>query len=284
MAIIKSIVNGELVASISINDRGLNYGDGLFETIALVNHTPVFWQQHYQRLVKGGEVLGIGIPSENELRVNIQKLYENENIYDNYVVKIIITRGEGERGYRVQEDVSPNVVLQLSTYPAYKLEFWSSGVSLKLCDTQLAEQKLLAGIKHLNRLEQVLARREWGNEYQEGLMSDISANIIEGVMSNLFIVNEGVVITPLLSKAGVSGIMRGIILDICEEEGIPVRQDIVTLESLEKAQEIFLTNSLIGIWPVKNIEDNVYPMGNITKNIIQLLIKKHSVDYGSLGL
>ena len=284
MAILKSIVNGEFASTISLNDRGFNYGDGLFETIAMVNNKPVLWEQHFQRLSHGCEVLGISKPDEQELKDEIARLCADFNSNTAYVVKIVVTRGESERGYKEPLNSSPNLVLILSSYPVYKPNYWDEGVSIRLCSTKLSRQTQLAGIKHLNRLEQVLARREWGDEFQEGLMAEESGNIIEGVMTNLFIVKDNVIITPDLSDAGVNGIMRNIIITICEAEGIQINQGIVSLDELNKADEIFLTNSLIGVWPVKNIEDKVYPVGMLTRKLMRLLVEKYLVDYASVNL
>ena len=284
MALINSIVNGEITSSISIQDRGFHYGDGLFETIAFVNQQPVLWEQHYQRLSSGCQILGIQCPTESELRNDITKL--NEATVDNpdSVLKIIVTRGDSDRGYKVAQESKSNVVLLLSTYPKYPPQYWHEGINVRLCKTTLSTHTQLAGLKHLNRLEQVLARQEWCDEFQEGLISDDKGYLVEGVMSNLFIVKNKSIITPCIDKAGVDGIMRNVVLNLCESNGIIAKQDKLSSEQVLDADEVFLTNSIIGIWPVNRIDTQSYSIGETTKLIMQLLKKEYSIDYATIRL
>src|SRR5690606_20422301 len=130
------------------------------------------------------------------------------------------------------------------------------------CTTRLAEQPLLAGLKHLNRLEQVLARSEWqGGEFAEGLMRDQSGRVIEGVFSNLFIVQEGVLVTADLSRCGVAGVMRAALLDSARAEGLKVEVRDISLEEFFQADEVFLCNSLFGVWPVRSVTGHHWPVG-----------------------
>ncbi len=284
MAVLNSIVNGELSKIISIQDRGFNYGDGLFETIALVNQQPVFWNEHYQRLLKGCEVLGIDCPAEQKLKGDIEKLIHLSRNINTAVAKIMVTRGNSERGYQYNDNLVPNVIVSLSAYPSYPSSYWEEGVKVKLCETRLSSQQQLAGIKHLNRLEQVLARNEWQDEYQEGLMANAAGNIIEAVISNVFIIKDNIVQTPLIINAGVNGIMRNIVLKLCKANGIMAVEDKISLEQVLAADEVFLTNSIIGIWPVKHINSQAYILGLITKNIMQFLIEDYSVDYATFSI
>ena len=193
MAMLNCIVNGDISSVISIQDRGFNYGDGVFETIALVEENLVFWTEHYQRLQLGCNTIGIECPSEESLKNDIKCLCESIQEKQNFVVKIIVTRGNSERGYKVNNEAETNVSVKLSTFPIYSSDFWLNGITVKYCKTRLSLQKQLAGIKHLNRLEQVLARREWDEEYQEGLVSDNDGYLIEAVffifLSNQVIIN-----------------------------------------------------------------------------------------------
>jgi len=284
MAVLNSIVNGEIGTKISIQDRGFNYGDGLFETMLLVNHQPVFWDEHYQRLIKGCKVLGIRCPSGESLKEDIEKLWHLTPDVNVAVIKIIVTRGDSKRGYQYPDNIASNVVIFLSTYPGYPVSYWNEGVKVKICETLLSSHTQLAGLKHLNRLEQVIARNEWQDDYQEGLMADISGNIVEGVMSNIFIVKDNLVRTPLIINAGVNGIMRNIILKICEANGIMALEDDISLKQLLAADEVFLTNSIIGVWPVKQINNRLYTTGLATKNIMKLLTKQYSVDYAAVSV
>lgn len=284
MPILNSIVNGDLSSIISIQDRGFNYGDGVFETIAFVEQKLVFWKEHYQRLLLGCDALGIICPSEESLKIDIKKLCESVDEKQNCVIKIIVTRGDGERGYKFNSEIEANVIASLSTFPSYPNDFWINGITVKYCKTKLSEQKQLAGIKHLNRLDQLLARREWDDECQEGLLSDAHGNLIEGVMSNVFIVKDNSILTPFIDNAGVNGIMRNVILNLCESNGIIAKEAKLTYESVLDADEVFLTNSLVGVWPVTTIDKQSFSIGNCTKNLIQLLIKEYSINYATLSI
>lgn len=277
------MVNGKPQSTISVMDRGFNYGDGVFETILLVNNTPVLLEEHYKRLSGGCDALGISCPDKNALAKQIKELICSDNSDLNRVLKIIITRGESERGYKIAEQNNITIVMQLSQYPEYSKSYWAKGVDVQLCHTRLSGNKKLAGLKHLNRLDQVLARKEWNNEYQEGLMLDESDNIIEGVMSNLFIVEKGQLITPLIERAGVRGIMRDSVLKLCESDGIMFSEDSLSFKRVLSADEVFLTNSLIGVWPVRKIDTQEFTVGTktITKRIMQLLTTSHLVDYAA---
>jgi len=283
MALLNSIVNGEEASAISTQDRGFNYGDGLFETFLLLNGHAVFWDEHYQRLVNGCGALGIASPTEQRLKNDIDILYQLNPNVRTAVIKLMVTRGDSERGYHAEDNLSPNIITSISTYPSYLTEYWNEGVLVKKCNTLLSSQIQLAGLKHLNRLEQVLARQEWRDEFQEGLMSDVNGNIVEGVMSNIFIVKNETMSTPLIKNAGVNGVMRNIVLKLCEANGIMVVEDNLSNNKLVEADEIFLTNSIIGIWPVKRLENKSYP-NKLTTKIMKLLVEKYSVDYATLYL
>lgn len=284
MALINSCVNGEVSSSISIQDRGFNYGDGVFETIAVINQNLIFWKQHFQRLILGCNALGIQCPTELELNADIDKLLNVNIDITALVIKIIITRGNSERGYRISEKSESNVVVLLSSYPVYPSSFWLEGIKITCCKTILSKQKQLSGVKHLNRLEQVLARQEWDDEFQEGLMSDEDGYVIEGVMSNLFFVKNNSIVTPCIENSGIDGIMRNVVLNLCESSGIIVKQDKITLEQVLDADEIFVTNSIVGIWPVNTIDKHIFSIGVTTKKLMTSLIKEHLVDYAALSL
>ena len=284
MALLKALVNGDFSSGVSVNDRGLNYGDGAFETIAYTNGNAVFWERHYKRLKKGCDILGFDCPIENDLLKDIKKITETDGSTDNAVIKIIVTRGESERGYKPSEHTTPNVIVSLSAYPLYPSAYWKDGVDIKKCTTNLSSQKKTSGIKHLNRIDQVLARREWDDEFQEGLMLNENGHVIEAVMSNVFIVEDKKIVTPIIKGSGVKGIMREVVLNICETSGIMVLKDKLTLERVLKADEVFLTNSLIGIWPVKRIENTQLEVGSLTQEIMQSLKNKYMVNYASLSL
>lgn len=264
-------VNGVATDAVSARDRGFQYGDGLFETIAVQRGTPLLLDRHLARLSTGTARLGFQI-SPALLREEAGQLCRD---VERGVLKIIVTRGISERGYRGDPAATPTRVLSLSDWPSYPAAYVKEGVDVRLCRMRLATQPALAGLKHLNRLEQVLARAEWGDEFAEGLMQDESDNIVEGTMTNVFLVRDKTLVTPALDRCGVEGVMRAEILERAARLGIASRVETVTPEHLEQAQEIFLTNSLIGLWPVRRIEHRSYAIGDITRKIQQAIRDAH---------
>ncbi|WP_027897028.1 aminodeoxychorismate lyase [Zestomonas thermotolerans] len=261
-------VDGRLVQTLSIRDRGLAYGDGLFETIAVKSGRPRLLSRHLARLSDGCARLAIPCDQgllRDELLAFCAALGEG-------VAKLILTRGDGVRGYAPAVDAEPRRILLGSAFPAYPPGNAEQGVRLFPCRTRLAEQPLLAGLKHLNRLEQVLARGEWQDaEYAEGLMRDQAGRVVEGVFSNLFLVRDGTLVTPALSRCGVAGVMRAELLDRAAAAGVAVEVRDVDYAELFGADEVFLCNSLYGIWPVRALEDRHWPVGPLTRKLQHII-------------
>ena len=256
------LVNGEIRDHINITDRGLQYGDGLFETIAVFNDHPRLWERHWQRLSSGCRRLGIEGIDPRELWIEAERVCSD---IKKGVLKVIITRGPSDRGYGSSPASKPTRIMVTYPWPSYPDKYWEYGVSVRMCSTRMGRNPVLAGMKHLNRLEQVMARREWDDpEIVEGLMLDDSDYVISGTMSNLFIVNDKQLITPVLTDCGVKGIMRGVILDLSADLGIHFEEASLRLLHLQQASEVFLCNALIGIWPVRCIDQQNYSIGAIT--------------------
>ena len=250
------LINGKSEKNLSCLDRGLQYGDGLFETIVFRNGKLQNWSLHWQRLTSGCERLTLPIPEQEEILDEIGQVTNNA---DSAVVKILYTRGVGGRGYAFSEMMPTRIIMQFPL-PQHPEENSSEGVNLYLCKTRLAHQPLLAGLKHLNRLENVLARNEWNDtKYAEGLLCCTNGSVIEGTMSNIFMVKNGMLYTPELSQCGVRGVTRTRIIQFAKEKKIKVAEDNLSLDDLQHADEIFVCNSVIEIWPVKNIADNDFP-------------------------
>jgi len=263
------LVNGEFRDYIEIADRGFQYGDGLFETIAVVGGKPAFWHQHWQRLQSGCRCLNIPLPNPEILFSEAKNLCRQA---DKGVLKIIVTRGAGGRGYRQPNDIVPNRVLSLHPFPDYPDSYKEKGITARFCTTRLGLNTVLAGIKHLNRLEQVLARAEWTDPaIQEGIMLDNNAHVIEGTMTNLFYAKNDTLYTSAIVQAGIAGVMRHIILSLSSSRGLPAVEHLYSINELLSADEIFVCNSIIGIWPVNRIADTDYPVGPKTKLIQQWL-------------
>ena len=266
------LLNGETKHCIEFSDRGFQYGDGLFETIEVLNGIPVFLNQHFQRLSKGCEKLLIPMPDIDIIRKEAFQLAQS-SVSKQAVLKLIVTRGSGGRGYRQPETIHPTRLFSLHPYPGYPESFKQQGINLRFCNTRLGINPALSGIKHLNRLEQVMARSEWNSpEIQEGLMLDINGNVIEGTMSNIFLVKENSLYTPVIEQCGVEGVLRNIVIAEARKNQMQVVEKTLSKEDVKSADEVFVTNSIVGIWPVKQLEKKKYLLGPITKRMQQLLL------------
>ena len=267
------LINGQFNEILSIQDRGLHYGDGVFETIAIQDERPLCWDKHISRLNLGCRCLGFDCPAEELLQYEANQLCANTQ---RGVLKIILTRGQGGRGYKPPESRGmPTRILANYPWPDFPEANAIHGVKIKICNTRLGRNSQLAGIKHLNRLEQVLARSEWDTEdIAEGLMLDTEGNVIEGTMSNLFIAHGDKLLTPDLTYCGIAGIIRQSILALAPEFGMQIGVMPITQNELYAADEIFLCNSVIGIWPVCQLVDHYYEPGLWAARIRGQLIKQ----------
>lgn len=266
------LINGKTDSQLSVMDRGLQYGDGVFETIAVTEGRCCLWGFHIERLIEGCQRLGMPAPDASLLLDEAQRAIASA---DTGVLKIIITRGSGGRGYRPPDDVSLNRILICSPVPCFPDDAQQQGVAIQTCSTRLGRNASLAGIKHLNRLEQVLASMEWSDPLiSEGLMLDESDRVIEGTKSNLFIVKEGVLRTPDLTQCGVSGVMRALVIDIAKSMDISVVVSDITMHDLRMADGLFLTNSLIGIWPVRELDGQVVDIKAVDKQLIEAVMEQ----------
>jgi len=260
------LVNSEQSDQIAVADRGLQYGDGLFETIAVLNGQLQFWQHHMARLSEGCGRLGIPEPAIPLLLNEARKAAQGQA---KGIIKIIITRGQGGRGYRAPKPAQPSRIVAFHPWPDYPEQMHSDGVVLRYCRTMLGISPALAGLKHLNRLEQVLARSEWDEpEIFEGVMSDVNGHLVEGTMSNIFFVDAWGLHTPDLSYNGVSGIMRGRILAMAEALGMYCQTGRFSHRELNQADELFICNSIIGIVPVRELEGLQKQPGPVAQKII----------------
>jgi 4-amino-4-deoxychorismate lyase len=246
-----SLVNGRETDQISVADRGLTYGDGLFETVAVREGLPCLWGEHLRRLESGARRLGIAFPPRDLLREEGERVVGGTSPS---VLKIILTRGGGGRGYRPPSGVLPTRILMRFPEPEYPLVWREKGVTATLCKTLLGENPYLAGLKHLNRLEQVLARAEWDDpQIAEGIVFDGRGRVIGGSMTNLFLLKTDRLLTPRLDSCGIAGTVRSRVMGMAAASGIEVREADLTRENLFGADGLFLTNALIGIWPVRRL-------------------------------
>ena len=229
--------------SFALNDRGLAYGDGVFETILVHVGQPVWWEEHWQRLLLGARVLGIPGPNENVVLESCRELLAGES---RCVLKIILTRGSGGRGYLPPENPDPHIILSIHPAP----EIIRDRIVLRWCETRLAQQPLLAGIKHLNRLEQVLARNEWRDpSIFDGLMCDQDGNVVCATAANVFVKLGGQWLTPQIDHAGIAGVARAWVL----KQWPQVREARISRPEAEQAEAVFICNAVRGILGVNRL-------------------------------
>ena len=265
------IVNGRSGDSLAVLDRGLQYGDGLFETIAFIHGNAPLWDRHMTRLSAGCRALALPLQDTAGLAREARQLLQSEDaLFGRHVVKIIITRGEHGSGYFPGEGDATRILYRRD-WPQRAQQ----GIALHRCQTRLATGSPLAGLKTLNRLEQVIAAaeiREAG--FQEGLLCDADGFMVEALMSNLFWLKQGVLCTPLLDRCGVSGVMRAEVIEQAEQFGMNVREVRETPDTLESAQAVFLTNAL-GLTAVSEFSGRVMDVDAVPiklRNAIQQLL------------
>jgi 4-amino-4-deoxychorismate lyase len=265
------IVNGNLNSGISPLDRGLAYGDGVFRTLKMVDGLPEQWPAHYQKLVADCGAIGIVCPSAELLMSDLQQLFFPD---ETSVAKIIITRGEGERGYAPPAITAPMRLVIKSAVPDYAETNFSEGVNLHVCETRLAHQPRLAGVKHLNRLENVLARMEWhAPEISEGIMLDFQDNVIECTSANIFARFGDRLFTPSLDLCGIAGITRQRILELAHTLGLVAKIEILNLERLLLADEVMICNSLYGVWQVRSVQGRTWAKQNLAADLRKALLR-----------
>ncbi len=248
MSVARSWVNGVAETTVPVLDRGLHYGDGVFTTALVVDGEVIYLDEHIRRLTLDALALNLPSPSPWLLRSEFETAATNQSLA---VAKYLLTRGPGERGYRAPEQGEPTRIALRADCPRYPQSYWEQGISLRVCSHRLSAQPHLAGVKHLNRLDQVLARSEWtGDHPAEGLMLGQDGGLICGTMTNVFLVSQGRLLTPSLATAGIAGVMRARVLSVADALAIPVSVGRYTLENLLAADEVFMSNAVIGMWPV----------------------------------
>ena len=246
------LVNGR-ATGVDPADRGLAYGDGLFETMAAKDGRIRWLDLHFDRLTEGCARLGLPAPDLDEIRREIGTHCPAEGFA---AVKLIYTRGAGARGYRPPKEPKPTRILGISAWPDYPKSNYSRGIELQTLRMRLGENPELAGLKHLCRLEQVLAQRELERVgAQEGLLLDTGGRVVSGTSSNVFAVLGAKLLTPALTRCGVRGVMRRAVLARAADVGLDAEERDIDPAELESANEIFVTNALFGIWPVARLDD-----------------------------
>lgn len=258
------LVNGEAQAVLSTTDRGLAYGDGLFETIAVHEGQAPLLDLHLDRLIRSCERLALKPLNLELVREELARLAA----HDSCIIKVTLTRGENERGYRIPPKQNPVTrIVQRFELPQYPQSYKTEGVRVRLCNYRLPINPVLAGIKHLNRLDQIMARSEWADDFEEGLMLDLEDRVVEGTMSNLFVYKDKQLFTPSLEYCGVKGVMREYILQYLKQQNIQCDVRTLRLDDIRNADSMFLCNSVIGVWPIRELNRAEYVIAPLVKKI-----------------
>ena len=246
------LVNGQPADTVDARDRGLAYGDGVFRTLRTQAGRPLWWRDHYAKLATDCAALMLACPDEAELHAEVCQVAEAGE----GVVKVMLTRGAGARGYAPPHDPSTTRIVVPAPLPAYAQADAPDAITARWCSLRLARQPRLAGIKHLNRLENVLARAEWSDpEIFEGLLCDDLGAVIGGVMSNLLIIKDGELFTPDLAECGVAGVARTRLLRAAPRLGIATHIGRLPPAAILAADEVMICNSVIGVRRVARLDD-----------------------------
>jgi len=239
---IRYFAGNRRVDALPDHDRGLAYGDGLFETMLAFRGDVPWWPAHWQRLRRGAQALRLVLPDENVVRAEGERLLESGD----GVLKLIVTRGAGGRGYAAPTDAEPHWIVSKHPRPPSSP---ASGLMLRWCDTRLALQPALAGIKHCNRLEQVLARSEWDDPtVHEGLVRSADGDVVSATAANVFVLHEGAWKTPSVDRCGIAGVCRAWAL-----AALDAAQSRLAVTDVEAAEAVFLCNAVRGILPVAQL-------------------------------
>ncbi len=262
------IINGVPGAPLDPLDRGLQYGDGVFRTLRVEHAAPRWWDEHLSKLEADASRLGLACPSPELWQSDLAQLGASPA---DGTLKLLLTRGVGARGYLPAAATSTRILIHTPGSPP-SAAWPQAGLNLRLCHLRLGEQPRLAGIKHLNRLENVLARSEWNSpEIHEGLLLDSRDRVISGVMSNLFLWREGCLHTPALNQCGVAGVTRDRLLRRAAEAGYRIEIRDLYLDDVLAAEEVMLTNSLIGLCRGASLEQRTWPVPIISPKLRLLL-------------
>lgn len=270
-----TFINGTPANTISADDRGLLYGDGVFETMLALHGRLPFWEAHRQRLESS--LSRLFIPRIDSVSL-LDDVSQNLDESTHQVIKIIVTRGTAQRGYSISANSKPTVIISVAKADKAILTRTHRPGRVMFCQTRLGRQQQLAGIKHLNRLEQILARKEVDDAgYDEGIVADSNEQIIEATQHNFFIIKDNELYTPDLSYCGVEGIMRKFALQQAELMNLKTHIQPLDKDFILSADELFLTNSITGIWPICELDNKRFEAGSITlklKNIVDDILER----------
>ena len=262
------LINGDELSKVSVFSRNMQFGDGLFETCVGSNGKILFWAMHVKRLNDGCEKLNIKKIAES-LWLNDIKKAVSLSSHKNYVIKLILSRGESLRGYGYKGDIEPVRIVIVSQLKKPKV---NKSFSLEYLDSGYHSNPKLAGIKHCNRLEQVLARA--GLLSDEGIMLDENENVISVTQGNIYFIFGDKLLTPILDRCGVMGSRRSLILELARSLKIVALESDISIDYARQADEVFISNSIIGIQPVHSIESHKLGKNPLSEKIQKAFLSK----------
>ncbi len=263
------IDNSQFLGELDSWSRAEQFGDGLFETMAVKDGVVSSVYLHAKRLKKGLVRLKINLPSDDihGLLVDYINQMTKKSGRQSGVLKVIVSRGSSARGYSFDKQAKPRVTAFFSEYQSPASNLYKKGIVVSVCQTQCAIQSQLAGLKHLNRLENVLAKAELQDGEFEGLMMNHLGFVIEGTMSNVFFEKNAVLYTPSLTLSGVEGVMRQMVIGYCQDNNITLNVVDIQMQTPLQFDSAFICNSVMGILPVKKIKNESLSIGPITQKL-----------------
>jgi 4-amino-4-deoxychorismate lyase len=265
--------DGRPVESVALDERGFQYGDGLFETIAIRDGAPRLWNLHLERLTDGCKRLAIAPPDAGMLSRWLDSALAHADVGAAHcLAKMVVTSGTSHRGYGRTNIATPSVFIGVFASAPLDAAAYRDGIDTIRCKTPLAVGSVTAGLKTLNRIEQVLARSEClAAGVFEGLVFDADTRLICGTMSNVFLVSNNTIITADLARCGVAGVMRRHLMTTLRNDGHDVQALDLGEGDLRRADEVFLTNSQFGVLPVTRCDSNSWSIGPVTRGVMDLL-------------
>ena len=272
------LIDGKKQSKASIFNRNTQFGDGLFETCLVENKKLLFWSNHFERMKLGCDRLKISMIDETLWLSDIKKAFSLMKI-DNCIVKLVLSRGESLRGYSYKDNIRP---IRITIVSELKKNNQDKAFSLEFCNSGYNSNPKLAGIKHCNRLEQVIARA--GIKVDDGIMLDENENVVSVTQGNIFCIQGNRLITPNLDKCGIEGTRRAVILKIAVDLGFDINIKNLSVAELLRSDEVFISNSIQGVGPVNQIEDFVYSKHKITEIISETLKEKSAEDNSFIWL
>ena len=265
------LINGSNTSGLDPFDRGLAYGDGVFRTFKVINGKPLHWDYHFQTLSYDCEKLGIKLPNEALLLDDIKILFTRMS--GTFIAKWIITRGSSDRGYSIPKDIKPNRILLKNKFTPLPESLYLKGVNLEFSSKKTSSLLQLGATKHLNRLENVLAKQAVASSSFDAIMFDENDHVNECTSHNILALFDKQIHMPKHNHAGVSGVSRQIVVDHAQSLGYAITESNLSRNQLLKANEIVIINSVNGALPVKQIKNKKWNSLNLAYELNQLLKK-----------